>query len=382
MYTLLITGTKRMLLATSRVQMKTKAAATPPLPKRLSLVTQTIASLCAGIRSGYWKQYLPGERELCEHLEVSRRTIGAALAEMQRKGWLEGAQRQRRRIKRPRSSGVPEGPKGLIAALSATPMQAMSQQTLLVMDTLREKLTKAGCTLELHVIPACFSAHPERALQKLVENQPAAVWLLLGSAEPAQQWFASRAVPCLVVGSGRPGIALPSVDSDHRAACRHAGGVLLRKGHTRIALVLPQGNLGGDVVSEEGLREAVERKSGAHLRVLRHDGTATHLCSLLDAALRSAHPPTAYVVARPIHVLTVLMHLLRRGQRIPEDVAVIARDNDTFLQAANPPVSRYAINSAQFARRVSTAVRQLVETGALPARAIRLMPVFVSGGTV
>jgi LacI family transcriptional regulator len=77
-----------------------------------------------------------------------------------------------------------------------------------------------------------------------------------------------------------------------------------------------------------------------------------------------------------------MMHLMRCGRRIPEDVAVIARDDDTYLQAASPPLARYAVNSVALARRVALAVRQLAETGALPARAIRLMPAFVPGGSV
>jgi DNA-binding GntR family transcriptional regulator len=117
--------------------MKSRAAVTPPLPKRLSLVAQTVESLCEGIRTGYWTGHLPGERELCQHLEVSRRTIGAALLELQRQGWIVVTQRQRRRISRRPGSDSIAGSKRLIGVLSAWPMQRMSQQTLLVMDALR-----------------------------------------------------------------------------------------------------------------------------------------------------------------------------------------------------------------------------------------------------
>ncbi|OHE79111.1 MAG: hypothetical protein A2107_06660 [Verrucomicrobia bacterium GWF2_62_7] len=198
-----------------------------------------------------------------------------------------------------------------------------------------------------------------------------------------QRWFIRQRLPCVVAGSCVPDIALPSVDVDFRATCRHAGGVLLRKGHQRLALVLPQDAYGGDVVSEEGLREALASMQGsAQLRVLRHDGTAAHLCTLLDEALRPPNPPTAFLVARAPHVLTVMMHLMRRGKRIPQDVAVISRDNDPFLESIAPVVARYAINQAQFARRLSMAARQLAETGTLPAHAIRLMPRFLPGETV
>jgi DNA-binding LacI/PurR family transcriptional regulator len=87
-------------------------------------------------------------------------------------------------------------------------------------------------------------------------------------------------------------------------------------------------------------------------------------------------------VARAPHVLTVMMHLMRRGKRIPQDVAVISRDDDLFLQSTSPVVTRYAINTAQFTRRLSMAARQLAETGTLPAHAIRLMPQFLPGETV
>lgn len=370
---------KGKLLATYSVQMKAKVTTSPALPKRLSLVTQTVQSLCDGISSGHWQRWLPGERALCEHLQVSRRTIGAALGELQRKGWIEVAHRQRRRILRKCPRAVAAGTRELVVVLSAMPLQAMPQQTLVVMDVLRERLEKAGFTLELHVVPGCFTAHPARSMQKLVPTKLNAVWVLIGSAEPTQQWFVRQRVPCLVIGSCRADIALPSVDYDHRAACRHAGGVLLRKGHRRIALVVPHRTHGGDLESEEGLREALLNSRGVLWRVLRHDGTPAHLCGLLDKAMSDTHSPTAFVVVRAVHALTVILHLLRRGHRIPQDVTVISRDDDAYLQSVTPPIPRYTVNPAQLARHVTMALRQWAESGTLPQNAIRLMPVFTAG---
>jgi DNA-binding LacI/PurR family transcriptional regulator len=169
---------------------------------------------------------------------------------------------------------------------------------------------------------------------------------------------------------------------DYRAACRHAGGVLWRKGHRSVALVLQQDAYGGDEASEEGLREALSHLAGTQLEVLRHDGTSGHLCELLDKCLQMRRPPTAFVVAGTMQVVTVMMHLTRRGKSIPRDVAVISRDDDPFLQAAVPPVARYAVDRGQFARRLALAARQLAETGSFPAHAIRLMPKLLKGETV
>jgi DNA-binding LacI/PurR family transcriptional regulator len=371
------------LLVTSRNQMKAKAPQPHALPQRISLVDQTAQSLREGIRSGYWQKQLPGERELCSNLQISRRTLRAALDELQRTGWLEVSQRRRRRIKTRRVNRSSMAQRKVIAVLSACSHAAMSSLMMFVLDVLREKLAKAGYDIKLHVNAACFLARPAQALDTLVQRHPAAAWLILGSKEPMQCWFIQRRLPCLVVGSCAPRIDLPSVDSDHRAACLHAGGVLLRKGHRRIALVLPRDAYGGDLMSEEGLREALATSSAnAELRVLRHDGTTTHLCSLLDHALRTPNSPTAFVVARPLPALTVMMHLLRRGRRIPQDVAVIAREDDRFLQASTPSVAHYADNPEHFARRLSLAVRRLAESGSLPAHPIRLIPSFVPGGSI
>lgn len=370
------------MLVPIRNQMSASAPSTPALPKRLSLVAQTAECLRARIRAGVWREDLPGERELCARLQVGRRTVRAALEELQRQGWLEVAEGRCRRIKQRPDRSKQERERKVVAVLSPRPLMELLPATMFVMDALRRTLAEANCAVEFHVDRPCFSAQPARALERLVQRHPADVWLIIGSKEAMQRWFIRRQLPCLVTGSFAWDIALPSVDVDYRAACHHAGGVLWRKGHRSIALVLQRDAYGGDVASEEGLREALKNLGGTQLEVLRHDGTSEHLCMLLDKSLQSVQPPTAFVVAGTMQVVTVMMHLTRRGKRIPRDVAVISRDDDPFLQAAVPPVTRYAVDRGQFARRLAQAARQLAETGSFSAHAIRLMPKLLPGETV
>jgi DNA-binding LacI/PurR family transcriptional regulator len=77
-----------------------------------------------------------------------------------------------------------------------------------------------------------------------------------------------------------------------------------------------------------------------------------------------------------------LTHLLQTGRRIPQDLAVMSRDDEAFLEHITPAVTRYTNNPIQFARRVSMAARKLAESGGLPPRGIRLMPKFVRGETL
>lgn len=363
--------------------MKARLPASPTLPRRVSLVAQTVQSLSEGIEGGHWQAQLPSERELCKHLQVSRTTLRSALEELQRKGWLDVSHRKCRRIKTKRVARARSTLGKEIVVLSPRPYAAMSATTMCALDVLRDKLAKVGCTAVIHVNPACFSGNPAPAMDQVVRAHPAAVWVVLGSKEPLQRWFIRKRIPVLVIGSCAPEFALPSLDVDLRAVCRHAAAAFLRKGHRHLALVLPKDAFGGDVVSEDGFREALETMSTtASLRVVRHDCTTAHLCSLLDAAMKATNPPTAFLVAPAMQVMTVMLHLMRRGKRIPEDISVIARGDDSVLQAATPSVAHYIINPEHFARRLSAAVRQLAETGTLPAHAIRLMPTFDPGQTV
>lgn len=362
--------------------MQKKTSSNPRLPRRLSLVAQTVDSLCEGIRNGHWQQQLPGERHLCESLQVSRRTLRPALEELQRRGWLEVSGRQRRRIKGGWGGKTERGGSKVIGVLMPGSYLALPSRMAFVMDTLREKLTAAGWVVQMHANPACYTASPSRMLSEFVAGHPARVWLILSAQEPMQRWFSRQQLRCLVLGSSTPGITLPSVDVDFHATCHHAGTVLWRKGHRQIALVLHKEVYGGDIASEEGLRDALKSMPQARVKILRHDSTTAHLCSLIDECLRGPNPPTAYVVGGPTHALTVAMHLLRHGKRIPKDVAVLSRDNDPILDAASPAIARYAIESAQFASRIVLAVRQLAETSTMPTEPIRLMPQFVPGESV
>ena len=369
-------------MVTLRYQLNTNAQPPAP-PRRLSLVTQTVQSLREGMQSGYWQAQLPGERELCAHLQVSRRTLRAALTILQQQGCFKTARGRRRRIQESKGKDKTKPGRKILAVLSANAFLAMPPTTMLVLEELRDKLAQVGYAVELHVNRACFAARPQRALQEVTQQHPATAWLIFGSKEPMQRWFIERKLPCLVMGSCAPGIALPSVDWDYRAVCRHAGGVLLRKGHRRLCLVVPRDAYGGDLTSEAGLRESLlPLKRAASLLVLRHDGTAAHLRALVDQMLRQPSAPTAFLVARAIHALTVVTHLLQGGKRLPQDVAVISRDNDPFFQFVTPAVSRYSMDPAQFARRLSVAVARLAETGTLPMQAVRLIPAFVPGQTV
>jgi LacI family transcriptional regulator len=352
----------------------------PLVPQRQTLAESAVRVLRTQLDSGRWTECLPGERVLCDELQISRPTLRHALQVLEREGRLQVAQGRQRRITGHAGDGIPADRRKVIGLLCPLPLEALPPFALFWIDEVRTHLAKHGYQLEFHACAACAAQHPERALEVLVHGAPSAVWILLPATPQVQKWFMNRQLACLVTGSCAPGIALPSVDIDYRAACRHAAGVFHARGHQHLALVIPAAGLAGDADSELGFKEGAA--NGPAPVIIRHDGRRHEVMRKIDATLRLPEPPSAFLVARASHALTVQTLLMRRGKQLPQDAAVISRDDDVFLDYATPLMARYTTNKVAFARRLSRTILQIVRSGRIPPRPIRLIPQFNPNKTV
>jgi len=75
-------------------------------------------------------------------------------------------------------------------------------------------------------------------------------------------------------------------------------------------------------------------------------------------------------------------YLQRRGSRLPEDVTIISRDHEPFLESVVPSVARYVISAENMAHRISAAVLEMVRTGLVSATNYQIMPEFTPGDTL
>lgn len=328
-----------------------------------------------------WVGWLPGERTVAETLQVSRKTIRKAIAILQRDGRVHTVHGHGHEIvsrKRRPSKTRTEPTVGLIVPES---LEQLRPFTALWVDALRAQLIEQGVRFNTFPGHRYFTQRPEKALARLVKQSPQDCWVLAHSNERVQQWFQEQEVPCVIAGSSHHGLDLPSVDLDYFAVCRHAAGVLLRHGHRRIGFLTVSSQRAGDLESEAGFAAGARQPTYGDVtpHLLRHDGTVTAVNRILSRIFDLAVAPTALLIANPVYYLTTVTFLAERRLRVPQDVSLISRDDDTFLAYLNPTPSRYSTNARSFAKRLMQPLLLKLAGEKLPHAAFRIEPTYLAG---
>ena len=77
--------------------------------------------------------------------------------------------------------------------------------------------------------------------------------------------------------------------------------------------------------------------------------------------------------------ISIAVHLLRRGIKVPGTISLIARDHDPLFENA---ISHYRFEGETFAHRLSRLMLQMVNQGYLPTEPNLIFPRYVPAGTV
>ncbi len=346
-----------------------------------SLPAQVAEYLKDEIAEGRWSHSLPGERALAETLRVSRRTLTAALALLRKSGVIRSERGRGHRIMP--QIGKASGTNLQIGLLSPVALDLMRPGTALWINDLRALLAATGYRLNHYHGPKYFSRQPGRALDKLVEVNPQACWILTGSAEPTQHWFARAQLPTIVGGTCHGGVALPDVDLDFFALGRHVAGRIAAFRHQRAALFQTQasGYLTSEAETERGFREVLER-AGIQPFIVYHERSRDSLVRLLHRLFCKSDHPTALVVINSLDYLTTTSFLTQKGLRVPQDVSVVARNDDAYMSALLPEPTRYHASPHVLAQRFFKLAMQIAG-GEMPLRPhIRIMPHFIAGASL
>ncbi len=357
------------------------------IPQRNSLVSQVVETIQSGIDKNIWREWLPSERSLAESLHVSRNTLRAAIAQLERTGAVRAEHPLGTRIISRRHRSGAGKKHHIVALLMPEPITALRPKIALIVDELRGHLAELGLRLRLFHGEHYLSSGASRRLQRLVADNPHDCWVLTLVPDRVKQWFQDQGIPCVVSGTCGTGLKLPFVDLDYHALCRHAAGQMASLGHKRMVFLTEKSTKAGDVASELGFLNGIESASDRNVEgfVVHHQNTNTSVLKALDRLFPAAPPhsrPTAMLVANPHFYLLVLTYLHSLGLRVPADISLVCRDDDSFLNYMHPAPTRYSFDEASFARRLFKLIMQTVEGVHIVKKDIRIMPDYRKGATL
>ena len=350
------------------------------LPHRQSLVTQVSEILGEEVKRKRWIEWLPKERELAKIYQVSRFTLRRALDRLREEGVLETRHGLGTRIALRSRRAQKSTTNASIGVLMPKALDKFRHFTTLFVDDLRTLLFDHGHQLVLHEHVQVEKRRPFELLKKLTNQQRHACWLLIGCGSETQRWFQQNHVPAVVSGTCDAALGLPFVCLDNRALGRHAALTLVQYGHRDIGALLTESN----THLRSGLSEVFNSRSdsGSTLVICEVSDDASSICRAVDRLLALGRRPTALFIAESNIYLTVYSRLTQLGLRIPQDISLLCRDDEPYLQSMLPEPARYSKNPHTYAKLLLAHMLKLSSDELGAHHDVYVIPEFVAGASL
>jgi DNA-binding LacI/PurR family transcriptional regulator/DNA-binding transcriptional regulator YhcF (GntR family) len=355
-----------------------------PLPQKSVLAAQVLEILRAEIAAGRWKGWLPSERTLSDLLKISRPTLRRALKSLEHEKAIKRVHGRGSQILS-RSTSTPARREPVtVHLLSPDPLEQLRHYSHLWIAELRFKLFKNGHDFQVHHGVHYLGPGAERSLARLVSQNRDGVWILVHSSRVIQRWFTDHGVPAVITGSRHEGCDLARVVVNMEAVCRHAAGELIRLGHRNIALIRLRTDRAGDLESDQGFLSGAQRADNSvTAHVLHYDeDTPAAIVRTLQRVMRLRNAPTGLLMAHASGYATAATWLSEHGKRIPGDISLICREDDSFLRYLIPRPASYQYSPRLFALKIDSVVQRLITQPDKTVPEIHIIPRYTPGNSV
>ncbi|NQW99202.1 substrate-binding domain-containing protein [bacterium] len=351
----------------------------------MSLVDQTVEMIRQLISSQRWTDLLPGEETMRAQLGISRVTLRKALAELAEQGWITFGGRGSRHVVNSRPD--PRMPvfvgEGVVRCLSQYSDFELAWSTRIIVDEIRKSLLIRERRLEFIQRVSLWRGDPAARLSRLTEEPGTAGWILYRASISIQQWFQQSHLPCVILGPCHEGVNLSSVEIDDEALGRHLAAEASRLGHHHVAYVVFDPGVASSLSTLAGLRQ-LRPKDGrlGKVTVINDDGSVSFLRNALGNLMSAPDPPTLLVVTEAVQALPVMGIMREMGLEIPDDVSMVVRDHEPFLDRSIPEFSRYTFDWLRFGRTAGKLIGDMIDSGGRKLTRRKLLPDFIPGGTL
>jgi DNA-binding LacI/PurR family transcriptional regulator len=321
---------------------------------------------------------MPGVPTLAADLGIDRKTVDAALRQLDMEGLLvpQGPGRRRRIELLPDSLTTP-------SLRLAILLYEATDRRLDYLVEIQHMLIEAGHAPFSPTETLVDLSMDVKRVSRLVNRTAADAWVICGGSRDVLEWFSKRPAPAFAIFGRRQGLPIASAGPDKPPAYTAATQRLLELGHRRIVLMARTARRHPEPgVTERAFLDALEEhgiKTGQfNLPDWEESIDGFHGC--LDS-LFARTPPTALIIDEAPFFIAAQQFLARRGVKVPEDVSLVCTDDAIDFAWCKPSIAHIRWDSHPLVRRIVRWANN-VSRGKDDHRQTLTKAEFVEGGTI
>lgn len=227
-----------------------------------------------------------------------------------------------------------------------------------VFDGVQSVLTRHG--LDLLVLPRPTKELSLSFLERYVARGLFDGMILAATqrVDPRIDLLEAAGMPFVTLGRSTSGTDYPWIDLDFEGVARAAIDRLVKKGHRRIAVTLPFGNINFGPVFEQAYRQALEANGLAFdprlVFVTRRNEEAGY--ELVDTMLAIPEPPTAILLIYEIVAIGIYRRLAELGREPGKDMAVIGFRDEPTVRFLAPSLTCFSASLHEIGEDLASAL--------------------------
>lgn len=253
-----------------------------------------------------------------------------------------------------------------------------------VFDGVQSLLTPLG--LDLLVLPCPSKQHRFAYLDRVVARRLVDGMILSGMerSDPRIDLLHHAGLPFVALGRSETEIPFSWVDLDFEAVAASAVDRLVLKGHRRIAITVPFGDLNFGTVFLDAYKSALKRHKLPYDPKLvfqtgfgEDDGY-----DIVDAMVDLPDPVTAVVLIFEAAAIGIYRRLEERGLRPGEDLSLIGFRDEAMVRSLRPRLTRYEVSLSEVGKALARALIDQIDPSkgsTMPAAQIKVPMTLLRG---
>jgi DNA-binding LacI/PurR family transcriptional regulator len=246
-----------------------------------------------------------------------------------------------------------------------------------VFDGVQSVLTPLG--LDLLVLPCPSKQHRFAFLDRLVARRLVDGMILSGTEreDPRIDLLQSARLPFVALGRSDAKTPFAWVDLDFESVVESAVDRLVGRGHRRIAITVPFGDLNFGIIFRDAYKNALAKRG------IPYDSSIVFQSGfgeddgyfLVDAMLDNSEPVTAIILIFEAAAVGIYRRLEELGLRPGQDLAVIGFRDEAIVRHLRPSLTRYQLSLHDVGEALGNALLEQINSQEGASRPVAQMKI-------